>query len=162
MNSLLVLFASSSLDRLSQANLSHSSGATNCIIFAQYVIHAFEIEWTAARQTTIAILLAISTVVGASSPHFRRLSSLIVLLVAGASTRWALRLINTITVIKLCSLALCVQASFANLTLSLILLHAMSALSALGLQFWLGTRPSATLGRTFVTLSRARPPTHPH
>ncbi|EJD39110.1 amino acid transporter [Auricularia subglabra TFB-10046 SS5] len=73
-----------------------SSSATNCIVFAQYVIYALEVEWTARLQNTIAVSLAVAAVA-----------------VVGASTKWALRAVNVITVVKILALAFIVATGIA-------------------------------------------------
>ncbi|KZV89003.1 amino acid transporter [Exidia glandulosa HHB12029] len=75
-----------------------SSSATNCIVFAQYTIFAFEWEWTPRLQNLIAVSLAVSAVA-----------------VVGASTKWALRAVNAITIVKLIALAFMVAVGIAVL-----------------------------------------------
>ncbi|KAH7101994.1 amino acid transporter [Auriculariales sp. MPI-PUGE-AT-0066] len=65
-----------------------TSSATNCIVAAQFALNALDMEWTAARQTLIAVSLAVTAVA-----------------VVGTSTKWAIRVMNVITVIKLLALA---------------------------------------------------------
>lgn len=83
-----------------------SSSATNCIVFAQYMIFALEWEWTPFRQSMIAVSLAVAAVAGADSVHPCCPRASERSKVVGASTKWALRAVNVITVIKLIALAL--------------------------------------------------------
>ena len=89
-----------------------SSNAANAVVFAQYFLIIWDIEVTPYRQTVIAVLV---TAVALTGAHLLCVwntmcwtDNLLVIAVA-ISTKWSLRIINTLSSLKVLSALLLVN-----------------------------------------------------
>lgn len=83
--------------------------ATNSIVFAQYFLTAFDIPITGYNQTVAAVLVCILTMGGSSVPEHQVYPMLKMIVAVASSTKWSLRVVNVLTVLKVISLLLCVH-----------------------------------------------------
>lgn len=78
--------------------------ATNSIVFAQYFMAFFGIHPTSTRQTILALAMVTFALSGSFPCSDRILQmELIVYIVPAFSTKWSLRVVNTITTVKVLS-----------------------------------------------------------